>query len=304
MLINFKRCIDKIKDIRQGKFVEGLKLGFDEIDEFFRFKPTNLNIIMGFPNSGKTHIAIYLMTLYTLKHKIKWLMYSSENESFSLVQKIIEFICVKPIKKISDEEFKKSVDFVYDHFQFIDIHNLYNYRTLLDVAYDVKDFFDYDGFFIDPYNSLQIDKDKLKGVSTHEYHYEAMSEFRLFCQQNEISIWLCMHANTEAMRRLHPPSHDFAGHPAFPSPAAVEHGSKHLNRCDDFLVCHRYTGHPTLWPNTYLQVAKVKSIETGGRPTSLDNPICLSSIVNNVGFKLGSTEIKKPNIVEQLKMPF
>ena len=85
MLINFKRCIDRIKDIRQGKFVEGLKLGFPEIDEHFRFKHSNLNIIMGFPNSGKTHIAIYLMTLYTLKHNIKWLMYSSENESFSLM---------------------------------------------------------------------------------------------------------------------------------------------------------------------------------------------------------------------------
>ena len=42
----------------------------------------------------------------------------------------------------------------------------------------------------------------------------------------------------------------------------------------------------------------------GGRPTSLDKPICLSSIVNNVGFKLVSTEIKKPNIVEQLNLPF
>ena len=304
MLINFKQCINKIRDVRQGKFVEGLKLGFPEIDEYFRFKKTNLNIIMGFPNSGKTHFAIYLMTLYTLKHKTKWLIYSSENESFSLIQKIIEFICVKPINKIDEIDFEKKVDFVYNHFQFIDIHTLYTYKSLLDVAYDVKAFFDYQGFFIDPYNSLQIEKDKLKGVSTHEYHYEAMSEFRVFCQTNEISLWLCMHANTEAMRRLHPPSHDFAGHPAFPSPAAVEGGSKHLNRCDDFLICHRYTGHLTLWPNTYIQVAKVKSIETGGRPTPLDKPICLSSIPNNVGFKLGSTEIRMPNIVEQLNLPF
>jgi len=59
MLINFKQCIDKIRDIRQGKFVEGLKLGLPEIDEYFRLKKSNLNIMMGFPNSGKTHFAIY-----------------------------------------------------------------------------------------------------------------------------------------------------------------------------------------------------------------------------------------------------
>ena len=41
MLINFDQQIDKLKQIRSGKIVEGLGLGFPEIDEYFRFKQGN-----------------------------------------------------------------------------------------------------------------------------------------------------------------------------------------------------------------------------------------------------------------------
>jgi hypothetical protein len=63
------------------------------------------------------------------------------------------------------------------------------------------------------------------------------------------------------------------------------------NRADDFLVCHRYTQHKSQFMYTHLHVRKVKEIETGGRPTPIDEPILIRSIVNNVGFSVNDKNI-------------
>ena len=44
-----------------------------------------------------------------------------------------------------------------------------------------------DAIFIDPYNSLKLDMGQ-KGVSSHEYHYEAASEFLTFSKANDMAV--------------------------------------------------------------------------------------------------------------------
>jgi hypothetical protein len=69
-----------------------------------------------------------------------------------------------------------------------------------------------------------------------------------------------------------------------------------------FLNVHRYTQHPTDWNQTHIHVSKVKETQTGGRPTPMDNPIKLKSIVNNVGFELmGLTFYKRLYKTEKQK---
>ena len=50
---------------------------------------------------------------------------------------------------------------------------------------------------------------------------------------------------------------------------------------------------------SHLHVRKVKEIETGGRPTPMDEPIRLKSLINNVGF-----EIDGQDIMKSIKRPF
>ena len=66
---------------------------------------------------------------------------------------------------------------------------------------------------IDPYNSLAKDEKLMKSLGGHEYDYQATTEFRLFCKNNNISIWLNVHANTGAIRMLHRIDHQYAGYP-------------------------------------------------------------------------------------------
>ena len=112
MLINYSEHINKLNDFRQGKTREALKLGHKEIDSSFRFVAGNMNFILGHNNVGKTHFTFYLMLLYSLKHKIKWLVFSSENDPVQLIKKLIEFIEGKPINKVEEADYEQSKDFV------------------------------------------------------------------------------------------------------------------------------------------------------------------------------------------------
>lgn len=291
MTINYPETIEKLRQIRNGSIKEGLKLDIPDIDEHIRFKPSNFNVILGQANVGKTSAVLFLMLCYSIKHKKKWLVFSSENEPHSIVRKLVEYLANKPINLIEELEFIEYTDFIDDYFKIISPDKLYTYRDLLGLAKSYKDAWDYDGFMIDPYNSIVKDPELMKSIGGHEYDYQATTEFRIFCKKNKISIWLCVHANTGAIRMLHRIDHKYAGFPLPPQAGDVEGGAKFVNRADDFWVVHRYVQHPTDFMITQIHVRKVKEVETGGRPTPMDFPVPLKSVINNVGFSIWDKNI-------------
>jgi len=293
MLINYEKVTAHLQDIRTGKIKEGLSLGVPEIDEYFRFKHSEFNIILGHSNTGKTTIVLYLMLAYAIKHQIKWLVFSSENEAYSIIRKLIEFLEERPIQDIPQKQFEKHSKFIYTHFKIIDATKTYTYRELLDLCKVIKDAWDYQGLLIDPYNSLIKDPKLIKSIGGHEYDYQATTELRIFAKKNKIAVWVNTHANTSALRMTHRLEHEYAGHPIPPNAADVEGGGKFVNRSDSFLCCHRYISHPTDFMYTMLHVRKVKETETGGRPTSIDDPIKLRALVNNVGFSINGISVLK-----------
>lgn len=304
MIINFNEHLNKIKQVRAGKIKEGLKLDIPEIDEHLRFKTSNFNVILGHANTGKTTIILYLMLMYSIKHKLRWLVFSSENEPYTLIKKLIEFMEGNVINKINNTHFKNRTDWIDSHFKFIDPNELYCFKNIIDLATDLKKSWDYQGLLIDPYNSMIKNKEFSKTMNGHEYDYYACSEMRVFCKKNQVSIWLNTHASTDALRKKHGDRHEYAGHPIPPMASDVEGGGKFVNRADDFFVIHRYIQHPTEWMNSLIHVRKVKDVDTGGRPTSIDCPIKLKSVKNNVGFELnGKNLLDLPKRV-QTDMPF
>lgn len=304
MLASFDNLKKNILDVKYGRVKQGLTIGVPEIDEHIRFKSGNFNLIIGHANVGKTTVILYLMLLYAEKHGIKWLIFSSENSSQSVARKIIEFKLGKPVNKVSDEDITKNLKWFNNLFQIIEVDDLYNYKDLLAEATLIKEFFKYDGLLIDPYNSLIKDKSLLKGINSHEYDYQVATEFRLFCKHEKVSIWLNTHAVTDALRKLHIKDHPYAGLPMPPSLADVEGGGKWGNRADDVFTIHRYIQHPTEWMYSEIHVRKIKEVETGGRPTALDQPIKLRMARNNVGFEFAGVDIlntKKIDINDLLK---
>lgn len=299
MLINYNEQISHLRDIRSGKVKEGLGIGVPEIDNYIRFKEGAFNICLGHANVGKTTLLLYLMLCYTLAHKKRWVVFSSENEPYSIIRKLVEFVARKPLDQIDDKKFKKIADYVNDYFKFISNEKMYTYRDIIRLSDSIKDAWDYHGLLIDPYNSLIKEPELMKSVGGHEYDYQACTEIRMFCKKRKVTTWLNTHANTQALRFKHAIGHEYAGFPIPPMASDVEGGGKFVNRADDFLVIHRYTQHPAEWMYSHLHVRKIKEIETGGRPTLMDEPVKLRAIKNNVGF-----EIDGQDILHSLQTPF
>jgi hypothetical protein len=302
MLINFDKHLNKLNDIRAGKVNEGLRLGVDRLDNHFRLVFGNMNFVLGHANTGKTHLVFYLMFLYSLKHNVRWLVFSSENEPYALIRKIIEFAEGKPINQIEKEDFEKQYQWVYNHFKFVDTEKAYTYKDLLELATAVKKAWDYQGFLIDPLNSLK--KDIPKNSNSYEYGYESLTDIRIFCKQHNITTWICVHAVTEALRKKHPQGHYYSGHPIPPMASDSEMGGMSINRADDFLVIHRYIYHETDWIYSNLFSCKVKNQELGYKPTPMEDPIKFRSILNNVGFEIDGKNLVTYNTKEQTDLPF
>tara|TARA_R110000772_G_scaffold2889_3_gene10663 strand:- start:7072 stop:7983 length:912 start_codon:yes stop_codon:yes gene_type:complete len=284
MVANISNIEKGILDIKYGRVKEGLCMGIPEIDEYIRYKQGNFNLIIGHANVGKTTIIAYLFTVWAIKHNLRFLIWSSENTSHSIVRKIIEFKMCKPIQKASEDEIKKEIDWCNKYFKIIEVSELVTYKELLQEADDIKKAWDYHSLLIDPYNSLSKDYNLLKKVGGHEYDYQVASEFRLFAKKRNITIFLNAHGVTEALRKVHPKGHEYEGLPQPLGLASVEGGGKWGNRADDVLSIHRMTSHPTEWMYTQILVLKVKEQETGGRCTPYDAPIRLKMKNNNVGF--------------------
>jgi archaellum biogenesis ATPase FlaH len=295
-IIQPNEVLTYLNDIRDGKVIDKGRFNVPEIDDFLRFKQGNFVVVTGHANTGKTHTIMYLMLLHTLNHGTKWLIYSSENHASSLYRKLIQFKEAMPLMHITDRRFAQAFDFVHAHFKFIDGEKLLDAFQLIEVAEQVMQEWEFEGLMIDPYNSLMINQKRLGKISTHEYHYEVTSFIRVFCKKYNALVIVNTHPNTEALRRLHAGKHPYSGHPMPPMAADVEGGGKFVNRADEFVVIHRYVQHESDWRFTDIHVRKCKELETGGRPTPLDNPIRLESMKMNCGYFIGLTALIKPHI--------
>lgn len=304
MIAQASKLKDKILDIKYGRVKAGLKLGIPEIDEHIRFKK-NLLIAIGHANVGKTTTLIYFYVLWAKMHGLKFLIWSSENSPESIMRKIIEFKMGKPIQESTDDAISNAVDWSNIHFKIIDVEDMYTYKALLKEAQSIKDAWDYDGLLIDPYNSLAKDPSILKMVgNAHEYDYQVLTELRIFTKSNNVQVCVNAHGVTSALRQVHYSGHEYEGLTRPLAMSDAEGGSKISSRADDIWTIHRYVQHNTEWMYSHLHVLKTKETETGGRPTSFEEPLKMRMTQNNVGFEFMGKDIlhsKKPEANEILK---
>jgi hypothetical protein len=171
-----------IDDYANGKIQVGLSTGDDNFDEYFRYKKEFV-IINGHSNVGKTTMALYLMMNSSVRHGWKWVVYSSENRTASLKMSLMEFAVNRKIGDMTYDQRKSAYKWVNDHFTVISNNQVYSYSDILVFLEKILRQQDFDAVFVDPYNSLKLE---LTGNgNSHDYHYEAASQFLTFCNAND-----------------------------------------------------------------------------------------------------------------------
>lgn len=264
MIINHRHNDEFLELLRLNKVPIGKGIGI-ELDEYLRFKEASFNIILGHANVGKTYFVLYYLLCLSVKHDLKHLIYSAENTVVGMKRNLIELFMGKKIIELTENELQTAKNFIELHFDFIDSSKA---LTIEDFMKGVQELGNYDVLMIDPHNSFL----RPKHSNAHEYDYEMATKLRLFAKKTNTTIYLCIHAATEALRKTHKEG-DYEGHPMPPNMADAEGGGKWGNRADDFLVIHRYVADALNWMYTHVHVRKVKETETGGKPTPLNQGV-------------------------------
>ncbi len=290
-----------IDDYAQGKIPIGLDTGDPGLDEHFRYKKEFV-IINGHSNVGKTTTALYMIANSAIRHGWKWIIYSSENRTASVKMSLMQFAINRKVGDMNYNERKQAYKWVNEHFTIISNNQVYSYSDIILFMEKVMRQQPCDAIFVDPYNSLKLDM-KGSGLQTHDYHYEAASEFLTFSKTHDVAAWLNMHAVTEAQRRK---GED--GLPVAPYAEDTEGGGKFVNRADCFLTIHRkvQSQDPSIRKLSELHVRKVREVETGGQPTPLDEPYKVVMNLSHTGFTgwLSKKPLFQPiTISEPTQMP-
>jgi len=280
-----------IDDFSQGKVEIGLDTGDEKLDEFFRYKKEFV-IMNGHSNVGKTTTALYLIANSAIRHKWKWAIYSSENRTASVKMQLMQFSMDKKVGDMTYAQRKQAYKWVQDHFTIISNNQVYSYSDIIVFMEKIMRQQEVDAIFVDPYNSLKLDM-KGSNIGTHDYHYEAASEFLTFSKANNVAVWLNMHAVTEAQRRK-----GADGLPIAPYAEDTEGGGKFVNRADCFLTIHRkvQAADHSIRKLSEMHVRKVRETETGGSHTPIDEPYKLVMNLSHTGFTswLGGGKLFQP----------
>lgn len=273
-----------LKSVINGTLVQGLTTGMKSLDEYFLFKEGNLVMVNGHDNAGKSVVIWWLALVSAMYHGWNWIIFSSENTLGSFMRKMIQFYWGKPLSGnwgMSTEEYQTAKKFVEDHFSLIKSEeDMYNYKDIINMMKKSQRKKKYHAGMIDPYNSLKIDLSGFSKLSTHEYHYEALSDLKFFGKKTGMGLFINHHAVTAALRA----KDGEKKYPIAPQKADTEGGGKVANKADEFLTVHRITQHPTEWMVTELHVRKVKDTDTGGRVTPIDAPVKFEMYKNGCAF--------------------
>lgn len=274
-----------LKQVREGTLPQGLSTGMPSLDEHFLFKEGNLVMTNGHDNAGKSVVVWWLALVSAMLHGWNWIIFSSENTLGAILRKLIQFYWGKSLAgkfQMTENEENIARQFIEKHFSFIKSEeDMFNYKDIINMVKKASKFKKYHCAMIDPYNSLKIDLSGFSKLSTHEYHYEALSDIKLYGIKNKIGFYINHHAVTASLRA----KDGEKKYPVAPQKADTEGGGKVGNKADDFITIHRITQHPTEWMVTELHIRKIKDTDTGGRPTPMDSPVKLEMYKGGTAFK-------------------
>ncbi len=254
-----------LEDYRDGKIKLGLGIDVPSLDHHLRYKQGQFIIINGLDNVGKTAWMLWYFLCLSVKHNLKWCIWSGENKAPQLVRQLIEWRTGQKLKDIPEAKIYAVKAEVLNWFTFIDNTGFYKTQELFSAFKESE----CDGCLIDPYTGMDRE-------FTHAANYNFLNESRKFVNETGISLYVNTHPNTEAARRVYPNEHDLAGYPMPPSRSQSEGGQPFANRPDDFITIHRLIGHPTHQYETLIYVRKVKDTETGGTPNGIEDPVSFS----------------------------
>ena len=255
-------ALQYLLDYKDGKIKHGLELG-NGLDEYLKFKRKQINIILGHDNVGKTYWVNWYFLALALKHNLKFIIWSGENQHGQILRDLVQMYAGINFKNLTHDEIKVYSAYLEQFFTFVKNDKLHKPEELLNI-------FEQSGCdvaLIDPFTGLDRQMN-------YEGNYQFMNAARQFVNRTGMTLYINTHPNTESGRSSNIYSEgEFKGHLKSPLKDGIEGGKAFLNRCDDMIVIHRLIKHDVMKYVTWVSVEKVKDVDTGGKHTGLNDPV-------------------------------
>ena len=132
MLVNKGSSLDYLIKYKEGKIKHGLDTG-TQLDDYLRFKRSQLNIILGHDNVGKTYWFQWYMLVLALRHGIKFAIWSGENSTGQILRDMVQMYKGKQFKDLSISEIQSASGYLEQFFTFVDNRKLYKPDELLKI---------------------------------------------------------------------------------------------------------------------------------------------------------------------------
>jgi hypothetical protein len=283
-----------LEDYKNGLIPVGKGLGC-QLDEYLLWKDSQLNLILGHDNVGKTYFIEWYFLANAINNGLTSTLFMDENYHGKVMRDLVQIYTGKNFKDLSYSEIRRAELKVQYYFKFVDNSRRYTPDQMMDVFNQSNT----DNYLIDPFNALNTEM-------TYSANYEMLNKFKMFTKTGK-TMYINAHPSSASGRRnaIFPKGHHYAGHVMPPLKSDIEGGKAFPNKADDFIVVHRLPQHPDMWMYTMVEVVKIKDTDTGGKCTRLEVPILLDYNFG-LGFKInGIDPIKRPNMIpiqQQIEM--
>ena len=226
---------DRAIDLFNKPEQKGLTTGWIDLDDHYRVSDSEVTVITGVPNMGKSEWMDALMINMVQLHDFNFAIFSAENfppERHLL--KLVAKFSKQPFwgdEKMSEETARNCMDILDDHIKFIGTQeNSVTLESILEQARLLNFRYGINGLIIDPWNTIEHKFGD--GENETNYVSRVLASLNTFAKVHEIHIWVVAHPRkmeNDANRKI-----------AVPNPYDISGSANWFNKCDNAITIHRH----------------------------------------------------------------
>ena len=252
----------------------GLSTGWIDLDDHYRISHSEVSVVTGVPNMGKSEWMDALMINMVQEYGWKFGIFSAEN--FPVKHHLLKLVgkfAKQPFwgdNKMSEEVARSSMNVLNDHIKFIGtqessvtIESIMEQAKILNYRYGLN------GLVIDPWNTIEHKFGD--GENETNYVSRVLAQLNTFAKVNELHIWVVAHPRkmeNDANRRV-----------IVPSPYDISGSANWFNKCDNSVTIHRHITQDEDYVGVHIH--KIRFQYKNGKPTTGRPPVKLSYNIGN-----------------------
>jgi twinkle protein len=258
-VVEIRDVIDEAIDLLNKPEHMGLSTGWSDLDDFYRISPSEVSVVTGVPNMGKSEWMDALMINMIQEYGWKFGVFSAEN--FPVKHHLLKLVgkfAGKPFygeEKMEEEIARNSMEILDDHIKFIGTQeNSVTVASIMEQARLLNYRYGLNGLIIDPWNTLE----HKYGDGDNETNYisKVLSELTAFAKVTELHIWIVAHP-----RKM---ENGVDRKPVVPTPYDISGSANWFNKADNAVTIHRHRSDDDDYVGVHVH--KIRFQYKNGRP--------------------------------------